>query len=44
MAIFVGKNRGGDNINNNFKQTLKNLSQEARFDVNNICKNDIIVI
>ena len=32
MAIFVGKNKGGDIMNNYFKPTLKNLSQGARLE------------
>lgn len=32
VAIFVGKNKGGDIMNNYFKSTLKNLSQGARLE------------
>ena len=32
MAIFVGKDKGGDIMNNYFKPTLKNLSQGARLE------------
>ena len=32
VAIFVGKNKGGDIMNNYFKPTLKNLSQGARLE------------
>ena len=32
MAIFVGKNKGGDIMNNYFKPTLKNISQRARLE------------
>lgn len=44
-SFFVGKNKGGDIMNNYFKPTLKNLSQGAILEyvrkLRNMSKDDV---